>query len=84
MRVAAICSLPALRAAHLTSSWRGSVKKLKLNVEELAVASFEIQAAQEPRGTVRGAAATEADCSYTCGDPFSTLYYYYRRLRTTD
>jgi hypothetical protein len=33
---------------------------------------------------VKGHAETEADCSYTCGDPFSTLYYYYRRLRTTD
>lgn len=61
-----------------------SVKKLKLNVEELNVTSFEIPANDEVRGTVKGHAETEAVCSYTCGDPFSTLYYYYRRLRTTD
>ena len=60
------------------------MKKLKLNVEELAVASFEIDANDEPRGTVHGAAETEADCSWHCGDPFSTLYYYYRRVMTTN
>jgi hypothetical protein len=59
------------------------MKKLKLDVEELAVVSFEIKATDEPHGTVRGAAETEADCSWHCGDPLSTLYYYYRRMMTT-
>jgi hypothetical protein len=60
-----------------------AVNKLKLNIEELEVDSFEVPTEDgESRGTVRGQAATEADCSYTCGDPFSTLYYYYRRAMT--
>jgi hypothetical protein len=60
------------------------VKKLKLNIEELVVDSFEVPAADgDVRGTVRGQSeATEADCSWHCGDPFSTLYYYYKRAMT--
>ncbi|HEY0017939.1 MAG TPA: hypothetical protein VGC13_16610 [Longimicrobium sp.] len=59
------------------------MKKLKLNVEDLAVTSFQIPGNDDARGTVHANAETEAVCSYTCGDPFSTLYYYYRRLATT-
>jgi hypothetical protein len=59
------------------------VAKLKLNVEELEVDSFEVpESDQDTRGTVRGQGETEVDCSYTCGDPFSTLYYYYKRAMT--
>ena len=57
------------------------MKKLKLDVETLTVDSFEIPAEDEPRGTVRGNAATD-DCTYTCGDPFSSLYRYWRKVTT--
>src|SRR4051812_13128311 len=35
--------------------WRSLVKKLKLNVEELAVDSFDLAPVDEARGTVHGA-----------------------------
>ena len=59
------------------------MNKLKLNVDDLAVDSFEVPASDEVRGTVRGHLATEADCSWHCTDPLSTMYYYYRRAMTT-
>ena len=57
--------------------------KLKLNVEELTVDSFEMPESRESRGTVQGqlmVAGTYADCSWHCGDPLSTLYYYYAQM----
>jgi hypothetical protein len=49
------------------------VKKLKLNVEDLAVDSFELAMAEESCGTVQGAEATN-DCSQYCG--WTRLEYY--------
>ena len=60
-----------------------AVKKLKLNIEELEVASFEVPAETDERATVQGqlmAVGTLADCSWHCGDPLSTLYYYYAQF----
>lgn len=48
------------------------MSKLKLNVEELAVESFEMAAAEEGRGTVRGNEATD-NCSQYCG---TTVFEY--------
>jgi len=50
------------------------MKKLKLNVEDLTVSSFETHASDALRGTVRGNADATDLCSVSCGDPFSTLY----------
>jgi len=55
------------------------MKKLKLNVEELTVTSFETHASDELRGTVRANEATDL-CSVSCTDPFSTLYKIARTL----
>ncbi|HEX6746903.1 MAG TPA: pinensin family lanthipeptide [Longimicrobium sp.] len=49
------------------------MKKLKLNLEDLAVSSFETHTSAELRGTIRAAEATDL-CSVSCTDPFSTLY----------
>lgn len=49
------------------------VKKLKLNLEELAVVSFDTDATRGQVGTVHANEATDL-CSVSCGDPFSTLY----------
>jgi len=59
-----------------------ALKKLKLNIEELEVASFDIPMDTDAQGSVQGqlAAETMADCSWHCGDPFSTLYYYYAMI----
>ena len=57
------------------------MKKLKLDLEDLQVASFEVADAEEQKGTVQGAEGTD-QCSYTCGDPFSSLYRYYQMLTT--
>ncbi|MDB4951653.1 MAG: hypothetical protein JWM27_4302 [Gemmatimonadetes bacterium] len=57
------------------------MKKLKLDLDALTVTSFEIEAPREELGTVHGAAATDG-CSVSCGDPFSSLYKYYRMLTT--
>jgi|GEM_PF-3729558 hypothetical protein len=48
------------------------MNKLKLNVEELSVDSFEVAPAEESRGTVLGAEATDG-CSDYCG---ATLLLY--------
>lgn len=48
------------------------MKKLKLNVEDLAVDSFDLATIEEPRGTVRGAEATDG-CSQYCG---ATIFEY--------
>jgi hypothetical protein len=67
-------------AASIDPSQRKcAVKKLKLNIEELEVASFEVPAETETPGTVQGQlmlVGTYADCSWHCTDPFSTLWYY--------
>ncbi|HEY0018646.1 MAG TPA: hypothetical protein VGC13_20225 [Longimicrobium sp.] len=49
------------------------MKKLKLNVEELAVVSFDLAAIEEPRGTVNGAMDDSGDCSRYCG---ATIFEY--------
>lgn len=46
--------------------------KLKLDVENLAVDSFDVAPIEEVRGTVRGAEATDA-CSQYCG---ATIFEY--------
>jgi hypothetical protein len=45
------------------------VTKLKLNVEDLALESFEVPSVEMTRGTVQGAVAAEvsAACSQYCG-----------------
>jgi hypothetical protein len=48
------------------------VNKLKLNVEDLAVDSFDLATVEEPRGTVHGAADTDG-CSQYCG---ATIFDY--------
>lgn len=48
------------------------MQKLKLNVEELTVDSFELAAADESRGTVRGHEETDG-CSQYCG---TTIFEY--------
>lgn len=58
------------------------MQKIKLSVEELAVASFEVETEEkETRGTVHGAEGTDY-CSVSCGDPFSSLYIYARKALT--
>ena len=58
------------------------MQKIKLNVEELAVSSFEVETVEtETRGTVHGAEGTDY-CSVSCGDPFSSLYIYARKMMT--
>ncbi len=52
------------------------MKKLSLNLDDLSVDSFEIAAAEEPRGTVHGNEATDY-CSVSCGNPFSSLFVYW-------
>ena len=42
------------------------MKKLKLNVEDLAVDSLEMAVAEDPRGTVLGAAAATEGCTQAC------------------
>ena len=46
--------------------------KLKLHIEDLAVDSFAVAKIDEQRGTVRGAADTDA-CSQYCG---TTIFEY--------
>ncbi|HET6765301.1 MAG TPA: hypothetical protein VFH27_16555 [Longimicrobiaceae bacterium] len=58
------------------------MKKLKLDLDELAVVSFEIDNTAEEQGTVRGNVDATDDCTVSCGDPFSSLYRYYRMLTT--
>lgn len=48
------------------------MQKLKLNVEELAVDSFDLAAIDESRGTVHGAEETDG-CSQYCG---TTIFEY--------
>lgn len=57
------------------------MKKLKLNLEDLSVKSFEVETTEEARGTVHGQEATDY-CSVSCGDPLSTLYIYARKIAT--
>jgi hypothetical protein len=57
------------------------VKKLKLDLGELAVDSFEVAEPAQEQGTVRGHEATDY-CSVSCGDPFSSLYIYARKALT--
>lgn len=49
------------------------MKKLKLNIEDLAVDSFDTDATRELVGTVHGNADTDL-CSVSCTDPLSTMY----------
>ena len=72
---------PFLPVRHHTSPWMALVKKLKLDLDELAVVSFEVDNSVEEQGTVHGAEGTD-DCTISCGDPFSSLYRYYRMLTT--
>ena len=56
------------------------MQKIKLNIEELAVSSFEVEKTEaETRGTVHGAEGTDY-CSVSCGDPFSSLYVYWAMI----
>ena len=48
------------------------MKKLKLEIEDLEVSSFETAELNEQVGTVNGH-STEL-CSVSCTDPFSSLY----------
>ena len=48
------------------------MKKLKLNVEDLAVESMELASVEESRGTVRGNEETD-NCSQYCG---TTIFEY--------
>ncbi len=48
------------------------MKKLKLNLEDITVNSFEIDAPGAIRGTVD--ANSESDVTISCTDPFSSLY----------
>jgi hypothetical protein len=41
--------------------------KLRLNLDGLKVESFEAGAEVPGQGTVKGFAATECSCAYTCG-----------------
>lgn len=49
------------------------MKKLKLNIEDLAVDSFDTDATRELIGTVHANEATDL-CSVSCGDPLSSMY----------
>ena len=55
------------------------MKKLSLDLNQLAVESFETDAdGQSPRGTVRGNAETDCctfSCQGTCGAPPPSSYY---------
>ncbi len=55
------------------------MKKLSLNVEDLAVTSFEVASTEETRGTVNAHEGTDY-CSVSCGDPFSALYRYWAMI----
>jgi hypothetical protein len=43
------------------------MRKLRLKLDGLKVESFEPGTKTEERGTVRGNAATECSCAFTCG-----------------
>jgi hypothetical protein len=43
------------------------MRKLRLKLDGLKVESFEPGTETEERGTVRGNAATECSCAFTCG-----------------
>lgn len=43
------------------------MKKLRLNLDRLAVESFAMGADAGGKGTVRGMQATECSCAFTCG-----------------
>jgi hypothetical protein len=52
-----------------TRTGEGMMKKLALNLETLAVETFEIAQAGEERGTVQAAMTSPDNCvSHTCGD----------------
>ena len=49
------------------------MKKLKLNLEDLAVVSFDTDMTRDRVGTVHANESTDL-CSVSCTDPFSSLY----------
>lgn len=49
------------------------MKKLKLNIEDLTVVSFDTDSVREQAGTVHANEATDL-CSVSCTDPLSTWY----------
>jgi len=50
------------------------MRKLKLEIEELEVTSFETQAADGERGTVAGHLNIALDTNRTCGDWMDTCW----------
>lgn len=49
------------------------MKKLKLNLDELTVVSFDTDTTEKLVGTVQGNADTDL-CSVSCTDPLSSMY----------